>query len=112
MKQHITRRTINGLTYFCTDTGCPDFDRAAENREIIKHKLYILGYLEAEGSRWHKPFVEQTEETPKDDLPEIEFGKLNKEVQEVRDRIKRGDLVIITEELWKKRKSFFGGGGT
>jgi len=36
--QGITHRIINGIYCKCLDTGCPDFQRAKENRELVtKH---------------------------------------------------------------------------
>lgn len=55
MKTHEVIRFINGLRYWCKDTGCDDFDRAAENRYMVAGGLFTTMYQRVE--RWftHSP---------------------------------------------------------
>lgn len=36
MIQRVTLRLIEGVWYECFDVGCPDFDRAEVNREMLR----------------------------------------------------------------------------
>ncbi len=38
-----------------TDIGCPDFDRAKRNREMVKNKEHVLSYLVVEQYLAHAP---------------------------------------------------------
>ena len=48
MTDRITYRVIDGCLYRCQDIGCPDFDRAERNREMVKNGERTLGYLVVE----------------------------------------------------------------
>ena len=38
------------------DVGCADLERAAFNRQMVKEKTCVIGYLEAENGRKTTPF--------------------------------------------------------
>ena len=41
--------------YMCHDIGCPDFERAEQNRHIVHHRLYTIGYVLVEEAVKHTP---------------------------------------------------------
>uniref|UniRef100_A0A6M3JJF5 Uncharacterized protein n=1 Tax=viral metagenome TaxID=1070528 RepID=A0A6M3JJF5_9ZZZZ len=43
-QKHQRTITVKGKIYTATDVGCPDFDRAKENREIVCQSLYSTFY--------------------------------------------------------------------
>jgi hypothetical protein len=43
MKKHVTAVKVDDLWYRCLDVGCPDFDRAAENRRMLTTGLHKNG---------------------------------------------------------------------
>jgi hypothetical protein len=55
MNEHVKRRLIDGTYYICTDIGCPDWQRAEDNRYMVKHRLKITGYLKIEEAVVHTP---------------------------------------------------------
>jgi hypothetical protein len=52
-KQHKVLRKCG----VCLDVGCPDFDRAKRNRELIAKEDNLDGYIEAEKSLKKTPIM-------------------------------------------------------
>ena len=46
MKVHEIIRIVNGVRYRCRDIACDDFDRAEENRYMVKHNLFAFSHSE------------------------------------------------------------------
>jgi hypothetical protein len=55
MKRHWTKRIISGVKYYCLDIGCPDFDQAKRNREMVASGDKVAGYIEIEEAVEHTP---------------------------------------------------------
>ena len=55
MTDGTTIRIINDIHYICRDLGCPDFASAAWNREMVKDKLFTIGYQVVEEYLKHSP---------------------------------------------------------
>lgn len=45
-----TYRYIDGTLYACQDVGCPDLERARQNRIIISNKLFTSWWIEMEAA--------------------------------------------------------------
>jgi hypothetical protein len=72
-------RLINGNLCRCYDIGCPDFERAAQNRKMVKDKRYTYGYTQAEVAVTKTPLG-----------------------QALASWIPTGELPFIAREVWKE----------
>ena len=75
-KTHTVIRIINGRRCRCTDTGCPDFDQARENRFYIAHRLDTEGYEELEEAIRGLPLGARLPRKLKGKLPYFESESL------------------------------------
>ena len=82
-KTHTTIRYIDGLPYTFEDIGCPDFDRAEQNRHMVKNQLFTTFYQEEKDWFEHSPL-----HAP---LP---------------DWIPTGSLPQISKKDWKQQAGF------
>lgn len=74
MKQHITRRKINGKWYSFQDIGCDDFDRAKRNREA---RLPTTFYDKVEKAVRGTPLTSRLPLwIPRGELPQVDIEDL------------------------------------
>jgi hypothetical protein len=72
MSNHIKIRWIDGVRWVCRDIGCDDFDRAAENRQMIKQGLFARAYEEVEDYLRRAPVTRRLPKwVPVGSLPEV-----------------------------------------